>query len=204
MLVFWKRSKLLLSMVPKNRNRRVEFSLRLNLWHKRDFEQLLHRVQDQARNQTRGTKKIPCVKKRGRKARYLVPEGVRARAVTTLTLDLVMLSREDELKYVGELLPCSTRPGVPDLPENHEVEYSLKGVRFKVLSAPGPSGARPEHLREMLSCPNKRTARRMVGSVSKFVDIAQRGRLPTQARFILDSRLIYLRKNKVQFQDQSG
>ena len=115
-----------------------------------------------------------------------------------------MLSREDELKYVGELLPCSTRPGgalygegvFPDLPEDHEGVYSLKGVRFKALSAPGPSGARPEHLREMLNCLNKRTTRRMVGSVSKFVDIAQRGRLPTQARFILDSRLIYLRKKQ--------
>ena len=78
--------------------------------------------------------------------------------------------------------------------EDHEVMHSLKGIHFKALSAPGPSGARPEHLRELLACPNKRVSRRLVGSLSNFVDVATRGKLIKEARFILDSRVVYLRK----------
>ena len=48
----------------------------------------------------------------------------------------------------------------------------------------------------MLACPNKRIARRLVGSVSTFVDAAKRGRLSVGTRFILDSRLVYLRKKR--------
>ena len=78
--------------------------------------------------------------------------------------------------------------------DNHDIIYSLKGVRFKALSAPGPSGARPEHLREMMACSNKQLGRRLLQSISKFVDAASRGLLPDESRFILDSRLVYLKK----------
>ena len=124
--------------------------------------------------------------------------------MTTLTSEVATLSVEEETKYAEELLPCSSHPdsalSVPliaaeDL-EEHEVMHSLKGIHFKALSAPGPSGARPEHLRELLACPNKRVSRRLVGSLSNFVDAATRGKLIKEARFILDSRVVYLRKKE--------
>ena len=151
------RTKLLLSPVPKSRNRRVELSLRLRLWSERNLWQLLYRIQDQARSASAYPKSAPSVQRRGKKARHLVLEGARSRAVTTLTSDVAALSPEDEIKYAEELLPCSTRPRMAlsevipaaELPEDYEVPHSLKGVRFKALSAPRPTGARPEHLREL-------------------------------------------------------
>ena len=83
-----------------------------------------------------------------------------------------------------------------NLNEDQVVVNSLKGVRFKALSAPGPTGARPEHLRELLECGNKRTARALASSVSAFVDAAIRGKLVEEARFILDSRLVFLKKKR--------
>jgi hypothetical protein len=80
--------------------------------------------------------------------------------------------------------------------DDHVVVKSLKGVRFKALSAPGPSGARPEHLRELLDCSNKRTARVLANSVSAFVDTATHGKLVEDTRFILDSRLVFLKKKR--------
>ena len=69
------------SMVSKG----YELSLRLKLWKERDFQQLLYRIQEQSRTQKSRPKKPPCLQSRGRRARYLVREGARARAVTTLT-----------------------------------------------------------------------------------------------------------------------
>ena len=94
-------------------------------------------------------------------------EGVKARAIATLTSDMATLSAEEEVRYAEELLPSSAVaetalfiPGIQlDELEEENISHSLKGVRFKALSAPGPTGARPEHLRELLACPNKRISR---------------------------------------------
>ena len=48
----------------------------------------------------------------------------------------------------------------------------------------------------MLDCSNKRTARALGKSVSDFVDAASRGQLIDAARFILDSRLVFLKKKR--------
>ena len=132
-------------------------------------------------------------------------EGARARAVISLTSELADVTREEEEAFAGELLPQSVRPmealsggiGVEEIDEvgaEIELGYGLKGVRFKALSAPGPSGARPEHLKELLACGNKRVAREFARNIGKFVAAASGGHLPEEARFILDSRLVYLRK----------
>ena len=101
------RSKLLLSPIPKYRNKKVELSLRLKMWQERDFHQLLIRIQDQLRNQQSRPKKRPCLQSRGRRARYLVREGAKSRAVATLTSDVAALSTEEEIQYAEELLPSS-------------------------------------------------------------------------------------------------
>lgn len=139
---------------------------------------------------------------RGRRAKHLVFEGARSRAVTSLISEVASLSAEEEKHFADLLLPRSANPdtalsGVApptDPDEMPEVQCSLKGVRFKALSAPGPSGARPEHLKELLATKNKRISRKLIQSIGKFVDVASRGGLPDDAAFILDSRLVFLRK----------
>ena len=80
--------------------------------------------------------------------------------------------------------------------EEHVVVNNSEGVRFKALLAPGLSGDRPEHLRELFDCGNKRAARVFANSVSEFVDAAIRGKLVEEARFIFDSRLVFLKKKR--------
>ena len=99
---------MLLSPIPKSRNTKVELSVRLKIWNDRDFDKLLYRIQDQLRNLRSRPKKRPCLQNRGRRARYLVREGVKARAVATLTSDMATLSVEEEVRYAEEFLPSST------------------------------------------------------------------------------------------------
>ena len=65
--------------------------MRLKIWNDRDFDQLLHRIQDQLRNLRSRPKKRPCLQSRGRRARYLVREGVKARVVATLISDMATI-----------------------------------------------------------------------------------------------------------------
>ena len=62
------------------------------------------------------------------------------------------------------------------------------------MSAAGPTGARPEHLRELLAVRRRRTANSLLASIRDFVATAVDEDLPDAARWILDSRLVYLRK----------
>ena len=48
----------------------------------------------------------------------------------------------------------------------------------------------------MLACGNKRLGRRLLQSIGKFANAASTGQLPAEARFILDSRLVFLRKKR--------
>ena len=198
------RSKLLLSSVPRKRNCLVELSRRLNLWAQQDLEQLLVRVEEQARGKIIGRRLRTTADSRGRRAKHLVFEGARSRAVTSLTSELACLTTEEEKYFAEVLFPRTVNPddalSGPLLPvdadEVPEVQCSLKGVRSKALSAPGPTGARPEHLKELLGIKNKRIARRLIQSISKFVEVASKGTLPDAAGFLLDSRLVFLRKKR--------
>ena len=51
-------------------------------------------------------------KSRGRRARHLVLEGARSRAVVTSTSDMAVLTSEQEVNFANDLLPRSTRPDV--------------------------------------------------------------------------------------------
>ena len=70
-----------------------------------------------------------------------------------------------------------------------------QGVHFTALSAPGPSGLRPEHIRQLASCRKSREKRKFESAMSKFVNLAIAGSLPLDAcRWITDSSLTYLQK----------
>ena len=62
------------------------------------------------------------------------------------------------------------------------------------MSAPGPSGTRPEHLRELVAQKDRRTASALTKAIGKFVHAAVCGKLPQESRWIMDSRLCYLAK----------
>ena len=62
------------------------------------------------------------------------------------------------------------------------------------MSAPGPSGARPEHLREALAARSRQAANRLLSAVDSLMAVAARGGLPEELRSLTRSRLVFLNK----------
>ena len=203
------RTKLLLGPVPRGAHVRVELAKRLERWNAGAFTELLVRAEEQQRARARcraALRGMPKHGARARRARSLVGEGAYSKAASSLHTEMADLDEAAQLAWSATLLPCSTRPAAalapPDGPaapaapeaEGRAAGYALRGVRFRAMSAPGPSGMRPEHLRELVAVRDRRTASRLLASISKFVDAAIAGELCDAARWILDSRLVYLRK----------
>ena len=69
----------------------------------------------------------------------------------------------------------------------HAAPKPLAGVRFGPESAPGPSGRRPEHLRDMLACSRRRAVNRLLHALGDMQEMALTGRLPDCWRWILNS-----------------
>ena len=70
----------------------------------------------------------------------------------------------------------------------------LRGVRFPAMPAAGPSGTRPEHLREAIAVRSRPVANRLISALGEFIDAARTGKLPPGLRWITRSRLVFLRK----------
>ena len=50
------------------------------------------------------------------------------------------------------------------------MKSELKGVRFRVMFAPAPSGAHPEHIRDMLAVRGRRIYRALLAALSRLVE----------------------------------
>ncbi len=69
-----------------------------------------------------------------------------------------------------------------------------EGVRFGALSAPGPSGLRPEHLHAFATCRRSKSRHGYDQAMRLFVSTAIRGALPLAAWWITGSSLTFTRK----------
>ena len=133
-------------------------------------------------------------------------EGAYSKAASSLSTEVAQLTEEEQRAWGTKLLPSSTRPAqalaspeaAPEAPADADATerqpYVLKGVRFRAMSAPGPSGARPEHLREMVAVRDRRIAAALLEALGRFADAASKGELCDASRWILESRLVFLRK----------
>ena len=153
------------------------------MWRNQRIEELVTRIELQSGSRIGKKRVASCTKLKGKRAKHLVKEGARARAVMSLTSELADLDPEEEIRYAEELLPQSVRPAralstrssTDVTAEETELGSNIKGIRFKALSAPGPSGARPEHLKEMLACRNKCAGRELARSLREFVVAVSQG-----------------------------
>ena len=142
-----------------------EFATRLRMWDEGQYQALLERIEWQ-RIQLRSSPR----KRQGgprRRALQLAKHGAYRKAVTAVTTSVADLTPEQEKDHAAALLPVSRMlealagdetsnptPAVDAQDINDERSDGgspLRGVRFSALTAPGPSGMRPEHAREMLS-----------------------------------------------------
>ena len=71
--------------------------------------------------------------------------------------------------------------------ETEDTFSTLRGMHFRAMSAAGPRGARPEHLRELVAVRDRRVANALVSAIGGFVDAGRNGELCDAARWILDS-----------------
>ena len=201
------RSKLLLLPPPTGLNVKAEVATRIKLWQGGSFGELLHRVEEQMRTRAAAMRRrrgVNEASRRAHRARVLAREGAFSKAVSSLQTEMAPLDAASQHMWAAELLPTSSRPGralaAPVADGAHAAgepplwTSALSGVRFGAMSAPGPSGMRPEHLREITSIRKRPLVNKLLRALSEFAEMARQGTLPPTARWILHSRLVYLRK----------
>ena len=201
------RSKLLYGPVPRGFNTRTEMATRFSMWEDGLFSELLLRAEAQAafRLEDRQRRRGGGVgDQRATRAKALARAGAYRRAVVSLTSEVALLSVDDQRSWAASLLPRSTRPlnvlATP-APESDDTARdsvsacsALVGVRFGALSAAGPSGARPEHVRDAIRSKPRAVANQLARAISLLHATAMSGRLAVHSRWILDSKLVFLRK----------
>ena len=89
---------------------------------------------------------------RARRARALVGGGAYSKAASSRSTEMAELDAESQKAWGEKLLPRSSRPetalaGPSKLERSDSQSSPLAGVKFKAMSAAGPSGMRPEHLK---------------------------------------------------------
>ncbi len=195
-----------------------ELEQRLAHWEAAEFSELLARIQAQAagkqREIFRSAQTLRSSQLAGKRARRLAKENAKAKAVAGLQGGVKQLTPDEQRAWGTKLLPRSERPGArpaaapPQAAEaaragparggatqvSVEAENPLQGVRFAPLTAPGPSGCRPEHLKEMLGVRKRSVANRLLRLLARFAEQALAGSLPPVARWILGSNVTFLEK----------
>ena len=210
------RSKLLLGSIPRGMSAADEVSARVDLWEARQFEALPQRVEQHTiiARKAATTKKHakPDTGAKAKRAKHVAAEGAYRKATNGLTSDMLSASPEQDQEWASLLLPTnsdptalSTRP-MRDIARNAEVldaiegaaaynadDSPLKGVRFATLTAPGPSGTRPEHISDMLAVPRKADANRLLKALARFQAAVNLRSLPDEMRWITRTRLCWQR-----------
>ena len=92
--------------------------------------------------------------------------------------------------------PEATDSGLATAGRSHDSlwKQALGRVRFPALSAAGPSGSRPEHLKECVVARKRSTAQRQLKAPAPLSRTGSAGNLPRSAACITDSRVAFLSK----------
>ena len=191
--------KLIFSMPPKGMNNTNEVKLRLNMWKESRYNDLLERIEAQffERQQNRrkrrsGGQRTPMAEQ-GRRARNIAAEGAYNKAMASLGDGIAPLTVAEERSWSSTLLPTSTRPdrvlsaasnanrvtAAPFVPASSmygtdAAEHPLKGVRFAPLTAPGPTGLRPEHVQEALLAKSRLVTNKLLRALDRLENACRR------------------------------
>ena len=72
--------------------------------------------------------------------------------------------------------------------------HPLKGISFPPMSGPGPSGTRPEHVKDMLGTSKRALRTRLLKLLDKAIEMGIAGTLPNSCRWILGTAATFLTK----------
>jgi len=208
------RSKVLYNLPPRGHSLRTELECRLGLWSDGRFEELLLRAEAQSRARLEGRRAKrngEAARNKALRAKKLAAEGAYRKGVQGLTSSTAELTAEEQTNWANKLLPNTSRveralsqgqgsgeeadAARPAASTNTgSTGKALDGVRFAALSASGPSGMRPEHLKDALFSRVRGAASRLRTAIAELHAVAAAGELAHCTRWLLDSRLIFLKK----------
>ena len=198
------RSKLLLSTVPPGLGTAAEVAKRLTLWEESRFQDLLRRAEERLMIlRTAGKRKKrdaqPDLLARAYGARRTAAVGAYRKATTALVSS--MISFEEQRTSPG---PKSSFPPPPwerkpaakrrwNLAPNPGEDWDrpFAGLHFAALTAPCPTGARAEHVTDMLSVPRRIHANKQHAALSAVFCRISAGTLPPAARWLTRTRLCW-------------
>ena len=118
-----------------------------------------------------------------RRAKLAVQDGQYNKAIKALISNGLATPSAEVLGAMLNKHPQASPPTLPPGPVPPPLNLSetavKRGVRsFPNGSAPGPSGLRPSHLRETVGCPSPDQAKRILASLTNFVNLLAAGRAP--------------------------
>ena len=202
------RSKLLLSTVPQGLSVATEVQKRLTLWEERSFETLLQRAEEQLLLKRKAGKRRKSSgptdpSERGDRARRTAAVGAYRKATTGLVSSMLSFTEQEDTRWAQELLPTSNLglsahcdPDLappPALPES-TWDRPFSGLHYAALTAPGPTGTRPEHITDLLNVPRRIHANKIHAALSALFSRISAGSLPPAARWLTRTRLCWQRK----------
>ena len=174
------RSKLLLSTVPQGLSVASEVQKRLTLWEERSFEALLQRAEEQLllkrkAGKRRKTSGPSDPSERGDRARRTAAVGAYRKATTGLVSSMLSFTEQEDTRWAQELLPTSNLGSAahcdhhlvppPALPES-TWDRPFSGLHYAALTAPGPTGTRPEHITDLLNVSRRIHANKIHAALS--------------------------------------
>ena len=129
----------------------------------------------------------------------------------SITSEMMRLTPEEDVQTANELIPTSSNPDIAlyrssappiersrgvrhDLHQGAQSADPLKGVRYSKLTAPGPSGFRAEHLKEMLGAPRRAEAKGLRDSLCRLRECIRKKEAPNALRWITRTRLCWQSK----------
>ena len=163
------RSKLLLSTVPQGLSVASEVQKRLTLWEEQSFDTLLQRAKKQLLLKRKAKKQRKFngpsdPSERGDRARRTAAVGAYRKATTGLVSSMLSFTEQEDMRWAQELLPTSNLGSAahcdphlapsPALPES-TWDRPFSGLHNAALTAPGPTGTRPEHITDLLNVPRR-------------------------------------------------
>ena len=123
-------------------------------------------ISKRSRNARRDDYDCTATDRKGRRAKRMAAEGAYRKAASGLVSDMMFFTPQEDLGWAAKMLPRSensttcfstegrNRADIVQLEEAIQLDSDdgpLKGVRYGTMTAPGPSGTRPEHIKDLLA-----------------------------------------------------
>ena len=108
-----------------------------------------------------------------------------------------------DTRWARELLPtsdlgsaahCGPRLAPPPALPESTWDRPFSGLHYAALTAPGPTGTRPEHITDLLNVPRRIHANKVHAALSALFCGISAGSLPPAARWLTRTRLCWQRK----------